>query len=263
MHKCSGKCELHCEGLCCTKIENFGVKFGENTILEKVSLHIHCGELTAIIGPNGAGKSTLLKAMLGEIKHTGELSFLDLKGANNNKPLIGYVPQHLNFDLTTPTSVLDLFLACRTRKPAWLFASKSVKKEAIAILERVNAHHLIDRKIGTLSGGELQRVMLALALDPIPDLLLLDEAVSGIDQKGLELFYKTVSDVRKEYDLSIILISHDLSLVAEYADRVILLNKTVIKNGTPKEVFSHHEAAKLFGVSWSRSSRSSENERGV
>ena len=261
VHTCEGHCEQHCEGLCCTKIEDFGVKFGQNVILEHVNIHIHCGELTAIIGPNCAGKSTLLKAMLGEVAHTGTLRYENEAGKSISKgagrsadgtPMIGYVPQHLNFDLSTPTSVLDLFLACRTRKPAWLIASRRVKEEAIAILARVNAHHLIDRKLGTLSGGELQRVLLALALDPIPDLLLLDEPVSGIDQKGLSLFYKTVSDIRKEYDLSIILISHDLSLVAEYADRVILLNKTVIQNGTPQEVFSHDESARLFGVAWSR-----------
>ena len=266
VHSCEGECVQHCEGLCCTKIEDFGVKFGDVTVLENVSLHIHCGELTAIVGPNGAGKSTLLRAMLGEIKHTGVLKYENDEGkkfgegaganalANKSAPLIGYVPQQLNFDRNTPTSVLDLFLVCRTRKPAWLVASKVVRSEATAILARVSAEHLIDRKLGTLSGGELQRVLLALALNPIPDLLLLDEPVSGIDQKGLELFYKIVSEIRIEYDLSIILISHDLALVAEYADRVILLNKTVIKNGTPQEVFSHDESARLFGLSWSRSS---------
>jgi len=262
-HQCDENCELHCEGLCCTKIESFGVKFGANVILEDVSMHIHCGELTAIIGPNGAGKSTLLRAMLGEIKHTGELLYENEAGAkfgtggggkpkSKPTPLIGYVPQHLNFDLSTPTSVLDLFLACRTRKPAWLVASRKVRVEATAILARVKAEHLIHRKLGTLSGGELQRVLLALALDPVPDLLLLDEPVSGIDQHGLELFYKTVSEIRKEYDLSIILISHDLALVSEYADRVILLNKSVIKNGSPKEVFGDSEAQRLFGVAWAR-----------
>jgi len=262
-HTCEGKCSVHCEGLCCTKIENFGVRFGDKVILENVSLHIHCGELTAIIGPNGAGKSTLFKALLGEVSHTGTLDYTDIKGNNTtNKPLIGYVPQHLNFDLSTPTSVLDLFLSCRTSKPAWLFASKAVRKAAIASLSRVDAHHLIDQKIGTLSGGELQRVLLALALDPVPDLLLLDEPVSGIDQKGLELFYRTVSDIRKEYDLSIILISHDLTVVAEYADRVILLNKSVLKNGTPDEVFSHDQMAHLFGAQWCRA-EGVENVEGV
>lgn len=243
------KCEGQCCGLCCTKIENFGVTKGSMRILENVNIHIHCGELTAIIGPNGAGKTTLLKALLGEVAHTGELTYLDFKGFRSDRPNIGYVPQQLSFDPGTPTSVLDLFIACRSRMPAWIFKPGYVKKRALEGLARVKAEHLIDRRLGALSGGELQRVMLALALDPVPNLLLLDEPVSGIDQGGLELFYRTVSELRKNYDLSIILVSHDLELVQKYADRVILLNRTVISSGTPKQVFSDERTMKSFGVS--------------
>ena len=242
------KCEGQCCGLCCTKIENFGVAKGPVRILQDVNIHIHCGELTAIIGPNGAGKSTLLKALLGEVPHTGELKYLDSKGSRSDKPLIGYVPQQLSFDTGTPTSVLDLFTACRSKMPAWLFKPGSVKKRAEAGLSKVKAEHLIDRRLGALSGGELQRVLLALALDPIPNLLLLDEPVSGIDQGGLELFYNTVSELRQNYDLSIILVSHDLELVSKYADRVVLLNKTVISSGTPAQVFSDERTRKSFGI---------------
>lgn len=244
------KCEGECCGLCCTKIENFGVVRGPMVILEKVNIHIHCGELTAIIGPNGAGKSTLLKALLGEVPHTGELKYLDSKGSKSDKPLIGYVPQQLSFDRGSPTSVLDLFIASRSRMPAWLFKPANVKKKALEGLTKVKAEHLIDRRLGALSGGELQRVMLALALDPVPNLLLLDEPVSVIDQGGLELFYNTVSELRQKFDLSIILISHDLDLVAKYADRVVLLNKTVINSGTPKQVFSDERTLKSFGISY-------------
>lgn len=243
------KCEGECCGLCCTKIENFGVTKGPMCILENVNIHIHCGELTAIIGPNGAGKSTLLKAILGEVSHTGELKYLDSRGSRSNQPLIGYVPQQLSFDSGTPTSVLDLFIACRSKAPAWLFKPGSVKKRALEGLAKVKAEHLIDRRLGALSGGELQRVMLALALDPVPNLLLMDEPVSGIDQGGLELFYNTVSELRQNYDLSIILVSHDLELVSKYADRVIMLNRTVISSGTPKQVFSDERAMKSFGIS--------------
>lgn len=243
------KCEGECCGLCCTKIENFGVARGPMVILENVNIHIHCGELTAIIGPNGAGKSTLLKALLGEVPHTGELKYLDSKGSKSDKPLIGYVPQQLSFDRSSPTSVLDLFIASRSRMPAWIFKPASVKKKALEGLSKVKAEHLTDRRLGALSGGELQRVMLALALDPVPNLLLLDEPVSGIDQGGLELFYNTVSELRQNFDLSIILISHDLDLVAKYADRVVLLNKTVINSGTPKQVFSDERTMKSFGIS--------------
>ena len=243
------RCEGQCCGLCCTKIENFGVAKGSMRILENVNMHIHCGELTAVIGPNGAGKSTLLKALLGEVQHTGELKYLDSKGTRSGHPIIGYVPQQLSFDTGTPTSVLDLFTACLSGKPAWLFKPAGVKRKAIEGLAKVKAEHLIDRRLGALSGGELQRVLLALALEPVPNLLLLDEPVSGMDQGGLELFYKTVSEVRKNYDLSIILVSHDLEFVAKYADRVILLNRTVIASGTPQTVFNSESAREAFGIS--------------
>ena len=243
-HQCGGECS----GLCCTRIENFGVRIGNMQILRDVNLHVHCGELTAIIGPNGAGKSTLLKALLGEVKHTGELRYLDAKGVRSGHPLIGYVPRHLDIDLNMPASVLDLFMAFRTGFPAWLAASRKFRGNVRASLEKVKAEHLINRRLGALSGGEMQRVLLALALDPIPDLLLLDEPVSGIDQSGMELFYHTVSDLRERYDLSIILVSHDLELVSAYADRVIVLDRTVVCAGTPAEVFADERTAKTFGL---------------
>lgn len=238
-------------GTCCTRIKGFGVTAGKTVILENVDLHIHCGELTAIIGPNGAGKSTLLKAILGDVRHTGEMSFLSCKagsGQNYAKPVIGYVPQQLDFDKGSPVSVLDLFAACRSKRPVWLAKLRSMREQLFELLDRVNAEHIADRKLGELSGGELQRVLLALALDPVPDILLLDEPVSGVDRKGMELFYKTVSSLRNEYDLSIILISHDFPLVARYADRVVLLNKTVLKSGSPEVVFNSDEIRELFGT---------------
>lgn len=252
----------HCSGLCCTKVENFCVTVGNTKILEDINIHIHCGELTAIIGPNGAGKSTLLKAILGDVKHTGQLQFLDEKGKHSGHPLIGYVPQNLSFDGSTPTSVLDLFMVCNSKMPAWLISTKKIKNQVLESLTKVNGENLIDKRIGALSGGELQRVLLALALDPIPDLLLLDEPVSGIDQKGLELFYNTVSDLRKKYDLSIILVSHDLDLVEKYADRVILINGTVLCSGTPDEVFNDEKTSKVFGMSWYNSRANSDKKSG-
>ena len=236
-------------GLCCTKIQNFGIIRSHIEILKDVNLHIHCGDLTAIIGPNGAGKSTLLKAILGEIPHAGELIFLDAKNKHTGRPVIGYVPQKLDFDFGSPTSVLDLFAAMHTNRPVWFSHSKNIRESARESLACVQAEHLINRRLGALSGGELQRVLLALALAPIPDLLLLDEPVSGIDHNGLKLFYKTVSELRENYDLSIILVSHDLNLVAQYADRVVFLNdKTVVCSGTPKEVFSNPKVIDTFGI---------------
>ena len=248
LHHNNAKQPDACCKLCCTKIEDFSVNFGKTEIFKDVNIHIHCGELTALIGPNGAGKSTLLKAILGEIPHKGSLNYLDAKGMHSGNPVIGYVPQYLNFDLDTPTSVMDLFMTCLTNRPAWLCSAKKLKVRVVENLQRVKAQHLIDRRLGALSGGELQRVLLALALDPLPDLLLLDEPVSGVDQNGLELFYEIVSELRQSHDLAIILISHDLNLVAKHADRVVLLNKTVVCNGTPEHVFTDQRTREIFGM---------------
>lgn len=253
----------NCNNFCCTKIENFSVTLGNNQILHDVNLHIHCGELTSIIGPNGAGKSTLLKALLGEIKHQGTLKFVGSNDDKFNQPIIGYVPQYLTFDLSTPTSVLDLFIACKSAMPAWLLSKKKLREEVLESLSRVKASHIIDRRLGALSGGELQRVLLALALDPIPNILLLDEPVSGIDQSGLELFYEILLDIKKNYDLSIILVSHDLDLVAKYSDQVALVNGTIVCSGTPKQVFNNPAIEKLFGLSWYNNTEDSSKAGGL
>lgn len=232
--------------LCCTRLEGFGVKAGNKVLLQDVNLHIHCGELTVLIGPNGAGKTTLLKAILGEIPHSGTLTYLDARGLRSGLPWIGYVPQRLDFDKSSPASVLDLCSACILGPPL-LFRSRAVRKRVKVNLERFQARHLIDRRVGDLSGGELQRVLLACALDPIPDLLLLDEPVSGVDLQGMELFYNMVSDLRQRYDMSIILVSHDLQMVSRFADRLVFLNQTVLASGPPEEVLNDDRLRKVFG----------------
>ncbi|NLE24752.1 MAG: metal ABC transporter ATP-binding protein [Clostridiaceae bacterium] len=239
-------------GLCCTKIEKFGVTLGNTVILKDINLHIHCGELTAIIGPNGAGKSTLIKALLGEVPHTGSLKFVHANMSAIQTPVIGYVPQSLNLDATSPTSVMDLFLSCRSRFPAWVIRRKKEVEMVKERLATVKAEHLINRRLGALSGGELQRVLLALALDPVPDLLLLDEPVSGIDHNGMELFYETVSALKKAYDLTIILVSHDLDMVQTYADRVVLLNRSVLNVGSPDEVLQSQSFYDTFSLRWQK-----------
>lgn len=236
------KCEL-----CCTQLENFGVSMGQNVLLHDVNLHIHCGELTVVIGPNGAGKTTLLRAILGEIPHTGTLSYLDAKNERTGHPLVAYVPQKVDFDKGLPASVLDFCTTCISQQPIWLIRSRTTKERIKANLSRVQAQHLISRRIGTLSGGELQRVLLACALDPLPDLLLLDEPVSGVDPSGMELFYEMVSGLRKKYDLSIILVSHDLALAPRAANRLVLLNKTVLASGPPAEVLHNSQFSRTFG----------------
>ena len=243
----------HC-GACCTKIEALGVTIGSATILENVNLHLHCGQLIALIGPNGAGKTTLLRAMLGELPHSGELHFLPVrKGAGEARPRIGYVPQKLEMDTLAPISVRDLFSSAVSRWPVWLGCRRGTSKTSLEMLAIVGADDLVDRRLGQLSGGQLQRVLLALALTPRPDILLLDEPVAGVDQAGIEMFYKMVSQFRRAFDLAILLISHDLPVIARFADRMVFLNRKILCDGTPGEVLSNPLVEQTFGFDFSGS----------
>ena len=214
------KSENICSRLCCTKIENFGVSFGGAKIFDNVNVHIHCGELTAIIGKNGAGKSTLLKAILGEVKHSGELKYMDEKGVHTGNPCIGYVPQYLNFDVGTPTSVLDLFNSCLARMPSWLCCSQKMRKRVSDDLKKVKAEHLIDRRLGALSGGELQRVLLALAIDPIPDLLLLDEPLSALDAAHKAEIIPFFQKIKQNLDIPMLYVSHNKAEIEQLTDEI-------------------------------------------
>ena len=234
-------------GLHCTKINNIGVKIGNEVILKDVSIHIHCGELTVIIGRNGAGKSTLLKAILGEIEHTGDITFMDKRDNVTKKIKIGFVPQSINVEKHMPTTVYDLFASCITHIPVFLRKDKKICEEIKEHLKIFGADKLIDKSIGDLSGGELQRVLIAIATKPTPNLLILDEPVSGIDRNGIKEFYNIISKLKSEYDMSIILVSHDFELTKQYADKVILLDKEVIKEGTPEQVFNSLEFKCRFG----------------
>ena len=234
-------------GLHCTKINNISVKFGNDVILKNVSIHIHCGELTVIIGRNGAGKSTLLKAILGEVELKGNIIFTDEKDNLTKKIKIGYVPQKLNIEKHMPTTVFDMFASCISYIPVFMKKDKKIYKEIKEHLKIFGVDRLIDKSIGDLSGGELQRVLIAMATKPIPNLLILDEPVSGIDKNGIRDFYQILNRLKAEYDMSIILVSHDLELANQYADRVILLDKEVIKEGTPQEVFESLEFKNRFG----------------
>lgn len=226
-------------GACCTRIENLGVRYGELEVLHDVHLHIHCGQLTAIIGPNGGGKTTLLRAILGQIKHTGEIHFIDGERKRPDRPVIGYVPQKMDVDKSIPMSVMDLFSCALSNKhPLFLRPSRIIQKKAVEALQAVQADHLLNRRLGYLSGGEMRRVLLALALAPLPHILLLDEPLAGMDLSGTELFYRIVSNLRKRFDLAILLVSHDLAASARVADQMIFLNKTIERIGSPVRILN-------------------------
>lgn len=254
MRKIISPCGFHC-----IKVNHLGVRFNEQTVLEDVNLHVHCGSFHAIIGKNGAGKSTLIRAMLADIPHTGSIEFKDTKDGKMQRLKIGYVPQSVNIEKNTPVSVYDLLASYESRCPVFLPKNRRLYEKIRESLRIFEAEELIDRQVCNLSGGQLQRVLLSLAIMDEPNLLLLDEPVSGIDQNGMERFYKTMDYLKKHYDLAIILISHDLEYVAKYADHVVLLDQTVLKQGTPREVFESKEFASVFSVgdkdSWIREER--------
>ena len=227
----------HC-GLHCLKINHITVRAGGQTLVEDVSLHAHCGEITALIGRNGAGKSTLFKALLGEIPHSGEVIFTGHNGTpSKGKPRIGYVPQTLNLDEGSPATVLDLAVAYTSRWPAFLPIPKSLRRKIAAHFEQFDAADLLDKPMGRLSGGERQRVLLAIATHPHPDMLVLDEPVAGVDEAGLLRFYDLLEQLRQQ-DMVILLISHDLPYVRQHADRVVLLDRQILAKGAPDEVFA-------------------------
>ena len=238
----------HC-GECCTTLDHVGVSFGGNRVLEDISLHLHCGELTTLVGPNGAGKSTLLRVLLGEVPYSGKIHFLPVFGhGRKDTPAVGYVPQQLDFDRFSPTSVQDVFASTLSRWPVVLKCSRRARQQAREALAAVKAERLLDRKLGQLSGGELQRVLLALSLTPVPNLLLLDEPLSGIDLPGREVFYRMVSQLRQRFDLSVLMVSHDLAGVTAVSDRIVFLNHRVICSGSPAQVIANPEVRRTFGL---------------
>lgn len=235
----------NCGDSCCLRVQNLSVKIGDSQILSDVNLHIHCGELVALIGPNGAGKSTFLKAVLGQVDHEGVIVF-SAPGQRGKKPKIGYVPQSPTFDPGDPVSVADLFVCCMSRRPAFLGQSKAMRRKILGCLDRVHATELIDKRVGTLSGGELQRVLLALALEPLPNILILDEPLSGVDVEGMTTLMDMLDEIRRDYDLSILMTTHDFSILPQYVNQVVLIDHRTVCSGTPEEILGSEAFQTVF-----------------
>ena len=234
-----------CGHSCCLRLQNVSVNIGKDSIVRDVNLHLHCGQIVALIGPNGAGKSTLLKAVLGQREYEGVISF-SVPGGRNRKAVIGYVPQSPAFDPGDPVTVADLFACCMSRRPAFLGLGKQMRSHVRTCLERVHGEELIDKRIGTLSGGELQRVLLALALDPIPNILILDEPLSGVDVEGMVTLMDMLDELRQDYDLSILMTTHDFAMLPRYADNVVLIDHAVLAQGTPEDVLNSDAFRRVF-----------------
>lgn len=236
----------HCGDSCCLKLNHVSVRIGSDDILNDVTLHVHCGELVALIGPNGAGKSTILKAILGQRDYEGVITFSAPGMRHRKMPRIGYVPQSPAFDPGDPVTVADLFSCCQSKWPAFLGIRRQDRERILECLERVHGTDLIDKRVGTLSGGELQRVLLALALEPLPNILILDEPLSGVDVEGMETLMDMLDEIRQTYDLSILMTTHDFATLPRYADQVVLIDHRVLCQGTPEDVLDSGEFRRVF-----------------
>lgn len=212
--------------------EKICVRFGGSEVLHNVSMAVQQGEIVTIVGPNGSGKSTLLRALLG-IVPVAQGQVQRAAGLR-----IGYVPQRLALDRSLPMTVRRfLSLPVRVEDAA---ASRALARVGVPAVEAV--------QMANLSGGQLQRVLLARALLSDPQLLVLDEPTQGLDQPGEAGFYQLIEDVRATSGAAVLMVSHDLHVVMAASDRVICLNGHVCCEGTPHVVSSAPEYRALFGL---------------
>lgn len=223
--------------------ENVTVKNQETSILDRVNAMVPRGSWSAIVGPNGAGKTTMLLTLLGMTPYSGKIRFF----GNNKAPRIGYVPQRFAFDRGMPLTVMEFMLMGRQRLPFW-FGCRDDSKRAQELLAAVRAEALGHRQMGALSGGELQRVLLALALQEEPDLLVLDEPTAGVDCEGEHVFCELLCELRSKKEFALLMVSHDLATVTHHADHVICLNRRVVAEGEPCKVLTGDTLTAMFGL---------------
>ncbi len=212
------------------KVKNLTVELDGEKIICDLSFELKEGEVLTILGPNGAGKTVLLKTLLRILPCKGEIKWK--KGVK-----IGYVPQRVPFVKDVPMSVREFFELKREKEG-----------EIRKILKTVGFNeNFLEKNIGELSSGQYQRILVVWALIGNPEVLLFDEPTSGIDISGQETIYQLLERLKKERNLAIILVTHDLSVVYKFSDYVICLNKCPICQGQPKEVLSSENLTKLYG----------------
>jgi zinc transport system ATP-binding protein len=217
------------------EVKNLHVRFNDITVLENINFKIEKNQIIAIIGPNGSGKTSLLKAMLGLIDYTGSVSYFGKK-ITQKLTKIGYVPQKFDFDRSIPITVYE-----------FISFSGADDQEIIKVLKEVGMEEWKNKIIGDLSGGQLQRVLIANALTKNPQILFLDEPLAGIDIEGAEDFYKTIKKLNIEKNVTIFLVSHEINMVYKFVDQIICLNRDLICQGTPKETITKEVLEKLYG----------------
>ncbi len=231
-------------------IRDVSVDLGGNPILSHVNAGIARGKITALIGLNGSGKTTLLRALLKEIPYSGTIEFHC--GHDHRRPNpqhVGYVPQKLRIDANLPITVRDLLALALQRRPLFLGIARRTTARMEALLDRIGAPRtLLDRPVEKLSGGELQRVLLGLALQPDPELLLLDEPAAGVDFRNQDSFYQLLADLNHKTAVTILLVSHEMNVVSKHAHHVLCLKDGRVHcEGPPQEIVSGKMLAQIFG----------------
>jgi zinc transport system ATP-binding protein len=220
-------------------------------ILRDISADVERGKITALLGLNGSGKTTLLRTILKELPYSGAIRFHC--GHNHEHPQpdhVGYVPQRLRLETNFPCTVRDLLAVALTHRPVFLGVTAALETRLRELLARVGAPvHLLDRPMDRISGGEQQRVLLGLALDPNPELLLLDEPAAGIDFKDQESFYDLIRRINAERGVTVVLVSHDTSVVYQHAHHVLCLRDgRIAHQGPPAVVMTRETLEEVFGA---------------
>jgi zinc transport system ATP-binding protein len=222
------------------EVKNLAISYDSRLAVKNISFSLEEGETLALLGPNGAGKSTIFKAILGLVDYEGDIIW-------HKKPKIGFVPQRFDFDKSIPITTKEFILLHIKSNFQFWFPSKKIIKDIKESLKLVNAVDLLDRKIGELSAGQFQRVLIARALFGKPNILLFDEPTADIDIEGEMTIYPLLKKLSKELSFTLIIISHDLNIVYDFADNVICVNKKMMCFGVPKKILTPEQLNELYG----------------
>jgi zinc transport system ATP-binding protein len=226
------------------------VKLGDTQVLRGVDLQIRQGGIVALIGPNGSGKTTLLRCILGLQKFdSGRVRLLGSEPGPDVLRRVGYVPQRLQLDRSFILTVRE-FLALRMPSTGgWFWRSRKFVDDRLhAVVGELDVTRLLDRPIAGLSGGQLQRVLICSSLLTDPELLLLDEPTAGVDTPGEKDFYELIAQVHRHRNLTVVLVSHDLSMVYRHASRVFALNGVICCEGAPEDVMNAESLKQAYGI---------------
>ncbi len=221
--------------------------YGSEPVLEDISLHLHPGQFAALVGPSGAGKTTLLKLILGTLQPTrGEIRIHGRALNARPAPQVGYVPQLETVDWNFPVTVEQVVLMGRVRRSGlWPWPTAEDRRRVREVLERLDIGSLARQHIRDLSGGQQQRVFLARALVAEPDLLVLDEPTTGVDMRTAESMLHMLVDLNRQ-GMTILMSTHDLNAAAAHVPWVICLNRRVIAQGAPDQVFTVETLNKTY-----------------